>query len=38
MAPKWFLKFRTVNFCVYMIITSLLFGVFYSRIKQVERR
>ena len=32
MAPKWFLKFRTVNFTIYMIITSLIFLIYYSRI------
>jgi hypothetical protein len=35
MAPRWFLKFRTVNFSLYMILTAALFAVFYSRLEQV---
>lgn len=33
MAPRWFLKFRTVNFCLYMILTTALFAVYYSRLE-----
>ncbi len=38
MAPRWFLKFRTVNFSLYMILTAALFAVFYSRLEQVQRK
>lgn len=38
MAPRWFLKFRTVNFSLYMIITAALFAVFYSKLEQVQRK
>ena len=37
-APRWFLKFRTVNFSLYMIITAALFAVFYSKLEQVQRK
>jgi hypothetical protein len=35
-APAWFLKFRTVNFAVYMMITSILFAIFYNRAKNIH--
>lgn len=38
MAPRWFLKFRSLNFSAYMILTSLLFAIFYSRLQLVQRR
>ena len=38
MAPRWFLKFRTVNFSLYMIMTAALFAVFYSKLEQVQRK
>ena len=38
MAPRWFLKFRTVNFSLYMILTAALFAVFYSKLEQVQRK
>ena len=38
LAPRWFLKFRTVNFTLYMIITTLLFSVYYTRQQQVSSK
>lgn len=38
LAPKWFLKFRSVSFAIYMIITTILFMVFYSKLEFVQRR
>ncbi len=37
MAPRWFLRFRTVNFTIYMMITVALFSVFYARMKQCQK-
>jgi hypothetical protein len=37
MAPRWFLRFRTVNFSIYMIITVALFAVFYGRMQQCQK-
>ena len=38
MAPKWFLKFRTMNFALYMIMTSILFAIYYSNVDIIQRR
>jgi hypothetical protein len=38
LAPKWFLKFRSLSFGGYMILTSILFLIFYSRLDYVQRR
>ena len=38
MAPKWFLKFRTVTFTLYMILTATLFAIYYSRTDLLQRR
>jgi len=38
MAPRWFLKFRTVTFSLYMIMTAALLAVYYSRLEQVQRK
>jgi hypothetical protein len=38
MAPRWFLKFRTVTFSLYMILTAALFAVYYARLEQVQRK
>jgi len=38
LAPRWLLKFRTVNFTLYMIITTLLFSVYYTRQQQVSNK
>lgn len=38
MAPKWFLRFRSLSFSLYMAVTSLLFCIFYARIDQVQKR
>lgn len=35
-APAWFLKFRSFNFGVYMLITSTLFLIWFKRIKDVH--
>lgn len=35
-APAWFLKFRGVNFAVYMMLTSIIFAVFYNRAKNIH--
>ena len=38
MAPRWFLKNRTFQFSLYMILTTLLFAVYYSRLDQLQRK
>lgn len=38
LAPKWFLKFRSFSFAGYMILTSALFLIYYSRLDYVQRR
>ena len=38
LAPKWFLRFRSFNFAVYMVITSVLFLVYYSKLDYVQRK
>jgi hypothetical protein len=38
LAPKWFVKFRSLSFSLYMIITSLLFFIYYNRMEMVQRR
>ena len=38
LAPKWFLKFRSLTFAGYMILTSALFMIYYSRLDFVQRR
>ena len=38
MAPKWFLKFRTLTFSMYMILTTVLFAIFYVNVDQLQRR
>ena len=38
MAPRWFLKNRTIQFSLYMILTSLLFAIYYSRLEQLQRK
>lgn len=38
LAPQWFLKFRTIGFALYMIITSLLFFVYYAKLDVMQRR
>ena len=38
MAPRWFLKNRTIQFSLYMILTTLLFAVYYSRLDQLQRK
>lgn len=38
MAPKWFLKFRSVSFSIYMLITSVIFFAYYNKLDWVQRR
>lgn len=38
LAPKWFLKFRTISFAIYMTITSLIFFIYYSNLQHIQRR
>jgi len=38
LAPQWFLRFRSFSFGFYMVITTLLFGVFYSKLDYLQRR
>ena len=38
MAPKWFLKFRSMSFSLYMILTSVLFAIFYNNIDILQRK
>lgn len=38
LAPKWFLRFRSVTFALYMILTSILFLVYYSKLEFCQRR
>lgn len=37
LAPKWFLKQRSLSFSLYMIVTAILFAIYYSRIDQLQR-
>mmetsp|Transcript_5038 Transcript_5038/g.8586 ORF Transcript_5038/g.8586 Transcript_5038/m.8586 type:complete len:99 (+) Transcript_5038:588-884(+) len=37
MAPLWFEKYRTRCFGIYMFMTAVLFGVYFTRIDQVQR-
>ena len=38
MAPKWFLKFRSLTFTMYMILTTVLFAIFYIHVDKLQRR
>ena len=38
LAPKWFLKFRSLGFAGYMLITSALFFIYYSKLEFVQRK
>ena len=38
LAPKWFLRFRSVTFGINMVITTLLFFIFYSKVKFVQKK
>ena len=38
MAPKWFLRFRTLTFALYMTLTSAIFLIYYSNIKSLQRK
>lgn len=37
MAPIWFKKYRSNVFAIYMVITSLLFGIYYSHVQRIQR-
>jgi len=38
MAPIWFKGYRSSLFAIYMIISSVLLGIFYSRVDQIQRK
>eukprot|EP00347_Sterkiella_histriomuscorum_P002938 403366214 len=38
LAPQWFLKFRSVGFTIYMLLTTAIFLIYYSKIDYVQRR
>jgi hypothetical protein len=38
LAPKWFLKFRSTTFSLYMIITTILFFVYYNKLEYLQRK
>jgi len=38
MAPTWFLKNRTLLFSIYLILTTLLFAIYYSKVELLQRR
>lgn len=38
LAPKWFVRFRSVGFACYMILTSILFTIFYTKLDYVQRK
>lgn len=38
LAPKWFLRFRSVTFGLNMIVTTLLFFIFYSKLNIVQKK
>ena len=38
MAPVWFKKYRSSVFAIYMFITSVLFGVYFSAVDQIQRK
>ena len=38
MAPEWFARFRSISFGIYMIMTSIIFFVYYSKLDFVQRR
>ena len=35
MAPVWFAKYRSSLFAVYMLITSLLFAIYYQNLPRI---
>ena len=38
LAPLWFKKYRSQVFAIYMTLTTILFGIFYSRVNQIHRK
>lgn len=38
LAPRWFVKNRSMQFSLYMIMTALLFGIYYSKLEFMQRR
>jgi len=38
LAPRWFYRFRSLSFALYMTITSLLFFVYYSKLELLQRK
>lgn len=37
MAPQWYLRYRKAQYVVYMMITTMLFGVFYLKKDMLTR-
>ena len=37
MAPQWYLRYRRAQYTVYMVITTMLFGVFYLKKDMLTR-
>jgi hypothetical protein len=38
MAPLWFAKYRSSLFAIYMVLTSILFGIYYSSFELIQRK
>ena len=38
LVPEWFLRFRSTTFSLYLIMTSLLFAICYSRLDQLNTK
>ena len=38
MAPLWFKKYRTYCFGIYMALTTLIFGIFASKLDYIQRK
>jgi len=37
MAPLWFKRYRTNVFVIYMVITTVLFSIYYSNVELIQR-
>ena len=38
MAPLWFKGYRSTVFAIYMVITTIIFSIYYSRVDQIQRK
>jgi Protein of unknown function (DUF3429) len=38
LAPRWFLKFRTTTFGIYMLLTSILLLIYYTKLPYLQRK